>query len=235
MFSIFLTTGLCWWPGTHTYIGNKALEILKNDGKESYDFYNKLDLKKLKLGWTDPDDVESAAGTHYYVNPEKGENTGQYYKNAKRHDSDESARTRLEDHYNNAKKLYKAGNITGALHLFGRACHYLMDIGTPPHSAGVQYPLLPFFTNHHKLFENYTSAHLKKDLTHATTAKKFYGKFDGDKWGITINELCILTSSYKKEVKSKDNAKYKKAAQASVVASEQYLAAFLDKFYQEIK
>ena len=239
MFFTFSTLSISWASGSHTEIGEHALTLLKNDSRPAYNFYvneNSKYLNVLKRGWWDPDIVEFSSGTHYYIWPGEGTvNTGQYYPMAPKHKKNESARTRLEEHYSNALKYYKDGDMKKAMQQIGRACHFIGDIGCPPHSSGIQYPTNPLETNYHHLFESYASKVMKdssKTYPHATTAKDAYGKLKSP-WGVEINNVCETSARQHDNIITKDEKVWDKAITVAGPLSERYVAALLDQFYQD--
>jgi len=230
-----ITTLICWGSTTHSSIGSHAFTLLTNDKCSTASFYSKTNSKyksKMSQGFVDPDTVEKAAGTHYYVYPGHGKNTGQYYKPAARCPSGESARTRLEKHYKLALKYYTSNKNDAFLHL-GRACHYLQDIGCPPHAAGIQYPTNPKATNYHALYESYINS-VVKSVSHAKTAKSKYGTMNGKQWGIVINDIAKDAASYKKDILTTSHDKYK-LTYPCIRESEIYTAVLMDKFAKEAK
>lgn len=227
-----------WGGAVHTKIGNQAVQILYNDMPYVYKFFkvtNKDYFDSFLTGLVDPDKVETAAGTHYYVYPGPGTiNVGQYYKNAKRHASDESARTRLEARYKSAIAFFKKGNKRNAFLYLGRACHYLGDIGCTVHSAGIQYPVNEKATNHHKLYETYANKVINDaSIKHATTAVKYYGTLDNP--GIYLNKLCHVAYNYKDLTVTKSEAKYLEAIKGTIGMNEMLTAALLERFYRDTK
>ena len=239
MLFAFSTLSLSWAAGSHKAIGEHALSILQSDKRPAYDFYvteNADYLSKMKRGFWDPDIVEFASGTHYYIWPGEGTvNVGQYYPMAEKHSKNYSARTRLEEHYQQALQYYKEGNMKKAFQNIGRAVHYIGDIGCPPHAAGIQYPTNIFKTNYHHLFESYASKVMKKDentYAHATTASDLYGKL-ADPWGVEINNLCETSARQGVYIETKDEPTWDKAITVAGPLSERYVAALLDKFYKD--
>ena len=192
-------------------------------------------ISTFLTGTVDPDTVETGAGTHYYVYPGAGTiNIGQYYPNAERHSSNASARTRLEEHYDLAKEYYADGDLKNAFLQLGRACHYLQDIGTPPHAAGIQYPT-DESTNYHKLFETYANKVIPTTTSlHATTSSYYY-KLDKLTYGIYVNKLCKSAAEFASKVTQTSEDKWMEAIEVTTPLCEQYTAAFLDRFYREVQ
>lgn len=239
MFFLLAAKGKSWSAGSHTTIGKRAWDLLRADARESANFYERYSSHKTAFlfGIVDPDFLEFASGTHYYIYPGAGTvNVGQYYPMAPRHSKNYSARTRMEEHYQKALNEMKEGNVGKAFKQLGRAGHYLGDICCPAHSGGVQYPTNIFDTNYHKLFESYASKAMKKDDTnlHTETASDVYHKLDGD-WGVELNEACRIAAEQKDNVVTKDESKYDAALLVSTPLSEKYLAALLDRFYYDTK
>lgn len=235
MLGFAISSILCWGGTTHSSIGSHAFTILTDDKTSTATFYSKTNSKyksKMSQGFVDPDEVEKAAGTHYYVYPGSGKNTGQYYPPAPNCPSKESARIRLENHYKLALKYYPSKKDDAFLHL-GRACHYLQDISCPPHAAGIQYPSDPKATNYHKLYETFINNNVKS-IPHAKSAKSKYGSMNGDQWGIVINDIAKNAASYKSDVLTTSHDKYK-ATYPTIKQSEIYTAVLMDKFAKEAK
>ena len=172
LFVALASFAFSWKAEEHQFIVKNALAILKAEKPEVYKFYNNAYWKKIVSGSWDPDIFEFKSGTHYYVYPGEGTtNVGQYYKNGNRTSSKESARTRLEEHWQYALNNYEQNNLKDAFHEIGRACHYLGDISCPPHAAGIQYTLNPFSSkNYHAKFEKY--AHIAEDSGNANTYQR---------------------------------------------------------------
>ena len=237
MFSLFIFETFSWGSKSHTSISNQTFEILKNDKKEVYNFYMNTNSKYISTfltGTVDPDTVETGAGTHYYVYPGTGTiNIGQYYPNAERHSSDESARTRLDEHYDSALDYYKDGDLKNAFLHLGRACHYLQDIGTTPHAAGIQYPT-DESTNYHKLFETYANKVIPTTASLHVKTSSYYGKLNKLTFGIYLNKLCASAASYADKVTTESEDKWMEAIKATVPLCEEYTAAFLVKFYNDV-
>ncbi|KAH0788019.1 phospholipase [Histomonas meleagridis] len=235
MFSLFVAFALSWGSKSHKSIASHTLAILKKDKPDVYTFYHVDAWSKVYQGSYDPDKVEAAAGTHYYVYDGKV-NVGQYYPNGERHASDESARTLLEKHYDKALAAYRDGDVENAFLEIGRACHYVEDIGTPPHAAGIQYPVDPKETNYHKIFETYANGVMPTTDSkyHALTANNYYGLFDGEKMGYALNELAKTAASQKDKVITTDETIWDEAIVATAKFSEIYTAVLLEKFYREV-
>ena len=239
MFFAFSTLSVSWAFGSHIAIGSHALDLLQQDQRPAYNFYVKENedyLTKLKRGFWDPDILEFGSGTHYYVWPGNGTvNVGQYYPMAERHSLNYSARTRMEEHYQNALDDYKEGNIKKAFLNLGRACHFIGDISCPPHAAGIQYPLNPLEYNYHHHFESHASKIMKQDgndWAHATTASDVYGKLS-DPWGVEINNVCETAARQHDNIITKDEEIWNNAIQVTGPLAERYVATLLDKFYQD--
>ena len=234
----FLTkVSISWGAKVHTSIGNYALELLKDNKAEAYDFYknkNSQYFEHFLTGCVDPDKIETGAGTHYYVFPGKGTvNVGQYYPNAPRHVSDESARTRYDQHYKAALQAYKKGNKTEAFLQLGRAGHYIGDISCPAHSAGIQYPTDEAETNYHKIFETYCNNQVA-NVVHATSAAGYFGRFESDE-GYYINQLCQTAAEQESNVLTTAEDKWMKAFDATNKYGEIYTAVLLEHFYNNVK
>lgn len=219
---------------THLAVGNAALDILKEEKPDVYEFYtvkHKTIIPYLHFGFIDPDLFEMKRGTHYYVY-QPGPNTGQYYPpgNGSKY---YSARIHLEEHYTRAilyfhKKQYRTG-----LHQLGMALHYLADCCTPPHTAGIQFPMNPLDPNPHHVFEKYVDKHV--DEYKVTDSKNLWGSLDGDKLGYSVNEMARISSSFKDVVLAMDENQYPKALPETIALSERYTAVLLEKFYRDVQ
>lgn len=239
MLTLLLSLSLSWGAKSHRSIVNGARKLLLNDGhKSAYEFYSndKQLLNKLLEGCVDPDKLENAGGTHYYVYDSSKPNKGQYYRNALIHKTKDTARTQLEKHYLYALKNFSKGDIETSILELGRSCHYLGDISCPPHAAGIQYPILPILTNYHKLFEDHAKIVMTSGESkyHAKTANKNYGDFDANNYAVSINELCRLSASQKDKVKTMDESKWEEGIAKTSVYGEIYTAVLLEKFYRDV-
>lgn len=235
IFSFFIILISSWSTQTHRNILQHAIMIIQKDQRPSYNFFveqHPEELERLRIGAVDPDWEEKATGTHYYIYPGKGENTGQYYKNAFIAFSKSNARTRLEEHYQAAITYFCSGDFSNAFHQLGRSIHYLQDISCTAHSAGIQYRIIR--TNVHAVYEDFADTLTSRPElveVHASSATSTYQIFASQPIGIILNDLARLTSQYKDLVESNTETNFEVAVQNTVPLSEQYTAAFLDKFY----
>ena len=235
---LFVPNASAWWTETHEVITKNSVNLLSLDRKKSANFYeeNESKLDFLYRGCVDPDFGDEAInGTHFYVCPDgKFENHGQYFKNACNCFMSQvfasvelSARTRFEEHYETALYLYKRKEKSSAFLELGRACHYLQDIACTPHSAGIRTRIIR--KNVHEDYEKYVEYNLY-NLNNAYTAYNVYGYVYGQKIGVVLNNLSIISSSYKNDLLSADEEKYREIANDTLPLAEQYTAAVLNKF-----
>lgn len=221
-----------WGTSTHRNIITSAFDILKEDHKDDvYNFYknNYQAYCDLIQETQSPDWEEAIPGTHYYVYKNEPSNFGKYCKNANGNYS-RSARTRFEEHYSTAINQYKNGNVSGSFDSLGRAIHYLCDIGCPPHSAGIRYPLVG--ENKHAKFETFGDENCKKYMT--TSASKLYKHVLSSDFETILNELAKTTSAYAFAIKEASDTSFNVALKETIPLSQQYTAAILNRFFKEV-
>lgn len=232
MLFLLASFALSWGGKTHKSVTKSALALLKADKPAAYKFFTTTHSKYMDTfhtGTTDPDQVETGAGQHYYNYPGKGENTGQYYKGGSKTSTPKiTARTRLEDHLDKAHKKYCKKEYSKAFRELGRAIHYIEDIGCPPHASDIQYTSKG--TNHHKKFESYVNS-VCGDFK-VKTNPKVYEYFRDKELGWILNNLAKKSYKYKADVKSKSNSKYKSAGKKAYNVTAHYVSAFLNNFYE---
>lgn len=247
--SLFFTSNAsAWWTETHVDITKKSVKLLSQDQRSSANLYtDRANLHYLYTGCWDPDEFEAINGTHFYVCPEGNfVNNGQYFKNACNYflcqafaSTDVSARTRFEEHYENALNEYKAENIENAFLELGRACHYIQDIACTPHSAGIRTRIIR--VNVHEEYEKYADLNFYI-LDNAQTASETYDYMRNNSIGIVLNELSMITSSYKDYLLSVNNSMdecereyiYNEVARATLPIAQKYTAAVLDMFANDV-
>ena len=220
-----------WGTTTHRDIVTSAFDLLKEDHKyDVYNFYkhNHQNYINLVKGSQSPDWEESIPGTHYYVCNGKASNYGKYYKNANGNYS-RSARTRFEEHYSTAINQYKNGNVSGSFESLGKAIHYLCDIGCPPHSAGIRYPLIG--ENKHAEFETFGDRNCKKYMV--SSASKLYDHVLYSNFETILNELGKKACIYAPAIKEASYFSFNLALEKNIPLSQQYTAAILNKFFIE--
>ncbi|HYE67103.1 MAG TPA: zinc dependent phospholipase C family protein [Anaerovoracaceae bacterium] len=111
-------------PGTHGFIAQRGLIILKSAKSQASTFYTSSYSSTIKSYSIKPDVDETTNGFswHFY-----GENGLNYLGGTP------TAYTKFRDHYNNAVSYYKANNKTAAMQSLGRALHYVGDLNEPHH------------------------------------------------------------------------------------------------------
>lgn len=245
-FSLFFNANaFAWWSGTHVAITDNAKDLLSNDSRESKQFYKKYKnyWENLRTGCEDPDYTDEAiSGTHFYVCPDQYfENNDQYFKNACNYflcqdcaSADLSARTRFEEHYNKAIDKYVDGNIDAAFLELGRACHYLQDIASTPHSTGIRGRIIR--KNVHVDFEGYAECnYYLYNAYSANDVENIYDYVKNNSTGIVLNNLAKLSSKYKSELLSGETSQYDIILADTLPLAQKYTAAVLDKFANEVE
>lgn len=221
-----------WGTSTHRDIYTGSLEMLKNDKPEVYSFV-KQDYTKFRLmegGTMSPDWEEHRMGTHLYVCKGKKSDFGNYYKNTNGSYS-RTARTRFELHYNTAVTQYKNGFIEESFDSLGRAIHYLCDIGCPLHSAGVLFRLSDLKI--HPKFETYGDDNAYKFLLN--DGNKIYDEINDSSLEYISNSLGTESVKSMHYIDENNVDSYNKCLQYTIPLSQEYTAAIINKFYNDVR
>ncbi|HEY8364443.1 MAG TPA: RICIN domain-containing protein [Haloplasmataceae bacterium] len=242
----------------HYTIVDDSIQILNRDGLNNvYNFFvnnlyveDSMDL--VRNGSIDPDYDEKINGTHYYVYGRGGAQG--YYKNNVLDGLDAdysiSARTRFEEHYSTAISAYKNGKYSTAFNSFGRALHYLQDVASTPHAAGLIYkddvPEL-IFPYYHNYYENwvalvYNTQYPRDSRYIATTATNYYQTIlDYDNPSEIFNSLAQLSASFKdnltavkSDITDPNYEPYVETASACIPYVQQLTAALMYRFYEDV-
>ena len=225
------------WSGvTHEDIVSKALALLEKENKcKTVAFYKEYTAELLK-GCTQPDsrgDVDKGSGLHYYscVNPDGKQlaDAGGYYRNRLKKIS-RSARTLMEENYTGAVSLYKSGDRKNAMRVFGRAVHFLSDMGCTVHVSNMKFSIKP--KNIHHAFEKRI----------ATTGSKFSAEkfdkrllkcYDSNSFETATNKLVRTASKYVDIIKSLDPRDFDHTAEEMLPIIQQNVMALMLKFYND--
>lgn len=225
-----------WFTATHQDITQKSIALLEKDGKaKAYNFFKPY-IKQITEGAIEPDakgDCDKGAGMHYYsCSTPKGKElpeTAGYYKNRVGKFS-KSARSMLEENYTSALCLYKSGETEKAMHVLGRAIHFIEDIGCTVHSSNIKY--LPKPTNVHNAYEKhintvckqYTAEKLDKRLTKAYSSESFES---------AANRIAKNSARFAETVSRLDPKAFDETAAGTLTATQQHAAALLLKFFDD--
>ena len=138
-----VNTAYAWTSDVHSYIAEKALELLTIEKKLRPAAFYKDWHEEIKLGAVQPDktgDIDEGPGMHYYScmnakGKELDESNG-FYRN-RLGDFAPSARTLFRANYTSAVSLYKSGMTKESMIYLGRAIHFVSDMGCTPHVANM--------------------------------------------------------------------------------------------------
>ena len=239
MIGLLLTEGkaYAWFGNTHKDILEKSLKLLEGQkNKEYFSFFLKY-RDDLLDRCTEPDnkgDIDKGSGMHYYCAANKRgkplENTEGYYKN-RLGKYNRSARTMLEENYTMALSLFKSGKQKQAMHMLGRAIHFIQDIGCTVHSSGIRYGSRA--KNPHYAFEKYAQNNFSA-IPAADSLDKRAQKAYATALEKAANKLAEYSSSYTADVRSLDKNIYAKILKSTHSATQQYPAFLLIRFYNDI-
>ncbi len=226
-----------WFGNTHKDILEKALRILNmQDDKKYYDFF--IEYKDILLkACTEPDnkgDTDKGSGLHYYCAANKRgialENISGYFRN--RHNKfNRTARTMLEENYTMALSLYKSGDKKAAIHRFGRALHFIQDIGCTVHSSGIMY--MDRKKNPHYAFEKLAQT-IYSDVEPPQTINKQIKKSCETSIEQAVNKLSMFSSGFAADVRKVDRDILEKACRSTLPVAQQYTACMMMRFYNDI-
>ena len=226
-----------WFGKTHKEILEKAFELLeKQDDKSFYDFF--IGYKNIMLkACTEPDnkgDIDKGSGMHYYCAANKKgkplEEVNGYYRNRLRK-YNRSARTMLEENYTMALSLYKSGNLNMAMHMLGRALHFIGDIGCTVHSSGIRY--MSRDTNPHYAFEKYAQG--RSDIPSADSINKRIRKMCDGSLEQSANKLAAYSSKFTEFVRKVDPELFDDICSSTIPVAQQYTACLMIRFYNDVK
>jgi hypothetical protein len=113
-------------PGTHGFITERGLIILKKAVSSAKTFYSGY-TDDLITGSVLPDEDESTLTSGPYKWHFYGEDELNYMGQST------TAYTKFRNHYNDAVDYYLDGDETAAMESLGRAIHYLEDLNAPHH------------------------------------------------------------------------------------------------------
>ena len=226
-----------WFKDTHRDITRKALALLEKDNKPKQFAFFKEYEDELIDGCTEPDDsgdCDQGSGRHYYsyCNP-KGkelEATAGYYRN--RHGGfSKSCRTMLEENYTSALCLYKSGETKRAMHVLGRAIHFIEDMSCTVHSSNTRYMGRP--SNIHYAFEKNINT-ICKNFTAERFDKRIQKNYEGDSFEAAANKLIKASSRFIGTISTLDPKAFSEAAGTMLPIAQQNVMALMLKFYEDI-
>lgn len=209
--SLFFTSNAsAWCTDTHMDITEKSIKLLETDQRSSTWFY------KDKYNDLSPFLYEGCC----FIS--------QSFASTKL-----SAKARFKEHYSNAINEYKNNNMEKAFIELGRACHYIQNIACTPHSAGIFTSIIN--VNVYEEYEKYVDFNLfSLSSSDAYTASEVYDYMQNNSIGEVLNELSMITSSYKDDLLSADEGKYYEIACATLPLAQKYTAAVLDMFANDV-
>ncbi|MBO5561151.1 MAG: zinc dependent phospholipase C family protein [Firmicutes bacterium] len=225
-----------WYGKTHKDITSKALKLLeKQSDKKYYEFY--ISHKETLLtACAEPDnkgDIDKGSGMHYYCAADKkgrelADNNGYYRNRLKKYNR--SARTMLEENYTMALSLYKSGNKDKAMHMLGRALHFIEDIGCVVHSSGIRYS--PRANNPHSAFERYAQKKFSS-VNEPESIDKRIKECCEQGLDKAANRLARYSSKYTADVRTVKEEAFDRICVNTMPTAHQYAAVVLIRFYND--
>ena len=231
-----VNTAYAWTSDVHSYIAEKALELLTIEKKLRPAAFYKDWHEEIKLGAVQPDktgDIDEGPGMHYYScmnakGKELDESNG-FYRN-RLGDFAPSARTLFRANYTSAVSLYKSGMTKESMIYLGRAIHFVSDMGCTPHVANMTSGIKA--SNVHNAFEkqiknSYTgfkADSFDKRLT------KYYEKADP---GDAFNKLIKYAGKFVDTILHLDPRAFDDTAKNTIPVTEQHVIAVLLKFFND--
>lgn len=226
-----------WFKKTHIIIAETAMEILKNDGRESSAKLLRPFFGRFIRGATIPDvkgDCDNGSGLHYYspINkfglPNRQQNG--YYPNRKGGHS-KSACTMMEENYTMAVIFWQNGRYNCAAELLGRAVHFLSDICCVPHTTSRICTGSP--KNCHTSYEQ--TANRLAGRYKAVTARDIYQIYLKLSPREIANRLAELSSRDYDRLVKKGFDKHTSIASEAIPLAQIACAAFINKFAFDAK
>lgn len=233
-------TGTNGHDGTHEFIVNTAVNILRNDMPKDFDetFKDLIEnLDTVLYGADLPDTGEKDGNTmkgHFYKPYTKTDNGNIVLETSKPGvnylgDTDPTAKTRFLSHAMAAKSAYNTGSIKNAMTHLGMAMHYLSDM-TEAHHAQNQIIGL----SDHLEYEGWVDTH-KEGYVATTTAKYNYYTGGGNSFD-SICEALANDSAFcgvKEQCSSLGGLKdWPGATYRTLETAEEHVAVFLYAFFQ---
>ncbi len=235
--AFFSKKAYAWFGNTHRDILEKAFTLLEKQDKQKVYLFFKDYKELLSDSCVEPDqkgDIDRGSGRHYYcAATPKGteiEDKNGYYKN-RLGDYSKSARTMLEENYTAALSLYKSGKTREAMHMFGRAVHFIQDIGCTVHSSGIRY--MDTKGNPHNAFESHAQTKCKSVKAPDTIDKRVTKAYD-ESIQSAANRLAKQSSKYAADVKRLDPLVFDTICNATLPAAHQYTACLMIRFYNDV-
>lgn len=227
-----------WFKDTHRDITGKAIALLEKDNKPKQFAFFKEYEENIIEGCTEPDnsgDCDEGSGRHYYSycnpNGRELEPTAGYYRN--RHgDFSKSSRTMLEENYTSALCLYKSGETARAMHVLGRAAHFIEDMSCTVHVSNIRYMSRP--SNVHYAYEKNINT-LCKNFTAERFDKRLSKSYEGTSFEAAANKLIKTSSRFVDTISTLDPKAFSEAAGTMLPIAQQNVMALLLKFYEDVQ
>lgn len=219
------TKCLAWDGGTHEFITQQSLSVSLKDKTLTLPEYVNQTLIKYS---SEPDSSEkdSIMGIptyegHFY-NPYTDKNYLGDYK--------PTAKTRANEHYNNALNYYKNKDYVNAWKELGRAFHYIED-ATEPHHARNK---VAFFSLHSE-FENWTDNQIKKDSSDfkVYTSDQYDTVLKQSISNDVIDCAKVGYANYAEPDYTEIDRVYRSMAKTTLSYAEKNVAAVLNKFMHD--
>ena len=219
-----------WGTKTHCSLMSRALNIVSQSNPEAQRFNNKkIDIDMLYKGVVEPIEKKYNSEYHYYQIPTGYEQRicqcDKIFDGKKTY---ETARTRLDYHYQKALKLYLKGELSlASLHL-GSACHYLQDICCPSHTAIVD---MKCDKSYEKYCEGLSAVYIYRSIIVRDSEVKQLSS----NWDIAISNNAQKSAKYKKALLSRGKREWQQSFVDTFNLSQRQTAILLIKFYQDIQ
>ncbi len=197
---------------SHQFFNSQAIEILRNDGYESYanllEFYGK-DIDK-GVNWAD---VGWKNITHYF-NPDTGKGKLKFANAV-----DETVL-----YFNNAARYWKEEKYSKAMFYLGAAAHIVQDLCVPQHAANSVSP-------GHRRYEQWAK---RRFTEYMVSRGGSYGKYDSP--AQFAMENARTASKYRDAVKLNKTAKsFHKATRVVLPMAQLSTAEFFQFFLQYVE
>ncbi len=225
-----------WWGRTHDDITAKAIDLIEKENKpKQFEFFNEY-REEIVDGCTEPDsrnDCDRGSGMHYYSYTNRHgkelECTAGYYRN-RCGDFSKSSRTMLEENYTSALCLYKSGKIKEAMHVLGRAAHFIEDMSCTPHVSNIRNFERP--SNIHHAFEKNINT-ICTQFTADRFDKRLLKSYEGDSFEAAANKLIKTSARFVEGISTLDPKAFGEAAETMLPIAQQNVMALLLKFYDD--
>lgn len=215
-------------PGyTHQYLTARALEILKADkGTAVANILYAYGSTILQYSdWPDTYETDFYTFAGHFYDPATGRN----YLNQ----TSPTALSRFKDHAAKAKSYYKS-NKTTSMRELGKALHYLEDAATPHHSAN----LTALNSNHTQYEEWVDSVDNLYQVSNGSLYSYLVPANISKNYAAYCSNILIDTAKFSKayigQAASGDQALWAVSAEATLMRSQDILAAFLYNFLRSV-